>query len=98
MVMEREQLEVAPKNWQSLSRTKSCTRMAYSPHVAVDLGFDMGEGEAGRPEDQGLVPQLFGHEYGERRQDLRYPASAGGFQIHHPVINQPVVRGQGGQL
>ena len=67
--------------------------MAYSPHVAVDLGFEMGESEAeGRPEDQGLVPQLFGHEYGERRQDLRYPASTGGFQIRHPEINQPAVR------
>ena len=67
--------------------------MAYSPHVAVDLGIEMGEGEAeGRPEDQGLVPQLFGREYGERRQDLRYPAGTGGFQIRQPVINQPAVR------
>ena len=53
----------------------------------------MEEVEVGRPEDhQGLVPKLFGYEYGERRQDLRYPAIAGGFQIHHPVINQPAVR------
>ena len=67
--------------------------MAYSPHVAVDLGFEMGEGEAeGHPEDHGLVPQLFGHEYGERRQDLRYPMSTGGFQIRQPATNQPAVR------
>ena len=64
--------------------------MAYSPHVAVDLGFEMGKGEAeGRPDHQGLVPQLFGHEYEERRQD---PASIGGFQIRQPVVNQRAVR------
>ena len=67
--------------------------MAYSPHVAVDLGFEIGEGEAeGRPEDQGLVPQLFRHEYEERRQGLRYPASTGGFQICQPVTNQLAMR------
>ena len=66
--------------------------MAYSPHVAVDLGYEMGEGEAeGRPEDQGLVPQLFGHGYMERRQDHGYPAAdPREFHIPRPAVNQQV--------
>eukprot|EP00112_Aurelia_sp_Birch-Aquarium-sp1_P007445 Seg1811.2 transcript_id=Seg1811.2/GoldUCD/mRNA.D3Y31 product="hypothetical protein" protein_id=Seg1811.2/GoldUCD/D3Y31 len=68
--------------------------MAYSPHIAVDMRFEMGDREAeGRPEEQGLVPQLFGHEYVEGRQDLEYPADPRrGFQIQRPVVNQPAVK------
>ena len=67
--------------------------MAYSPHFAVDLGFEVEEGEAERrPEDQGLVPQLFGHEYVERSQHFSYPRGAGEFRISQPIVNQAAAR------